>query len=29
LMGVLQQRVEADGATISRILQDELEDRVD
>ncbi|MFB6159408.1 MAG: Glu-tRNA(Gln) amidotransferase GatDE subunit E, partial [Candidatus Nanohalobium sp.] len=29
LMGVLQQKVEADGATISRILQEELEDRVD
>jgi glutamyl-tRNA(Gln) amidotransferase subunit E len=29
LMGVLQQKVEADGATISRILQEELEKRVD
>ena len=29
LMGVLQQQVEADGATISRILQEELEERVD
>ncbi|MFB6099780.1 MAG: GAD domain-containing protein, partial [Candidatus Nanohalobium sp.] len=29
LMGVLQQRVEADGATISSILQEQLEKRVD
>jgi glutamyl-tRNA(Gln) amidotransferase subunit E len=29
LMGVLKQRVKADGATISRILQEELEKRID
>jgi len=29
LMGILQQKVEADGATISQILQEELQKRVD
>jgi glutamyl-tRNA(Gln) amidotransferase subunit E len=29
LMGILQQRVDADGATISQILQKELEKRID
>jgi len=29
LMGVLQQKVDADGATISQILQEELQERVE
>ncbi|QGA80223.1 Glu-tRNA(Gln) amidotransferase subunit GatE [Candidatus Nanohalobium constans] len=29
LMGILQQKVDADGATISQILQEELEKRID
>jgi len=28
LMGVLQQKVEADGSTISQILQEELEEKI-